>query len=402
LVKAAVPYEWDFKQIRFGGYGEVLFQQMNYGPDRYKNPDGAPSDNRAYISVPKAIFAFDYKFRDDIVFSTELEIEYGGTGAAMELEYEEAGEYEMEVEKGGEVALEQLHITKRFSRAFNIRGGHMIVPIGLTNAHHEPILFFTTVRPEGESSIIPCTWHETGISALGYIHRFKYELMLVNGLDPNGFSSANWIQGGRQKIFETSVMTSPAFAGRLEYQSKKGLRTGLSAYFNNTAKNASKPEKMSGIKAPVSILSADAQYQNKNWTLRSNFLYGHLGSSLRISQINKSISKNTGFPRTPVAKNAMTWSAEAGYNIASLWHSQEKIIPFVHYTYYNSAEKMEEGQSDMPINRRRVLTCGINYFMLPNLVIKADYSMRQIDSGNYNSENTFGITLAYTAWFYNK
>lgn len=39
----------------------------------------------------------------------------------------------------------------------------MIVPVGLTNAHHEPINFFGTVRPEGETTILPSTWHETGI-----------------------------------------------------------------------------------------------------------------------------------------------------------------------------------------------------------------------------------------------
>lgn len=57
----------------------------------------------------------------------EIEFEYGGTGSAREIEwYEENGEYEVEIEKGGEVALEQFHITKLIHPAFNIRAGHMI------------------------------------------------------------------------------------------------------------------------------------------------------------------------------------------------------------------------------------------------------------------------------------
>ena len=254
----------EFKHFRFGGYGEMLFQHMNHGADRYKDPAGAPRDNRSYISIPRTIFAFDYKFRSDLILSTEVEFEYGGTGAAMELEYDEAGEYEMEIEKGGEVVLEQFHITKRFASWLNVRAGHFIVPVGLTNAHHEPIFFFGTIRPEGETTILPSTWHETGLAVLGTYENLKYEVMIVNGLDPNGFSSSNWIQGGKQGVFEKSVMTSPAYAGRVEYTPIKGLRLGVSGYYNQSAKNASIPQKLADINAAVSIGSADLQYLNKN------------------------------------------------------------------------------------------------------------------------------------------
>lgn len=394
--------EWSFGKFRFGGYGEILYQSMNYGPDRYKAPTGAPRDTRASIGVPRSILAFDYKFREDLVLSTEIEVEWGGTGAAMELEYEEAGEYEMEVEKGGEVALEQVHITKRFSDAFNIRAGHLIVPLGLTNAHHEPITFFGTVRPESETTILPSTWHETGLSVLGYLGHFRYELMVVSGLDPNGFSSANWVKGGKQGIFEGSTMTSPAYTGRVEYYGVKGLRLSASGYFCNSAKNASKPDKMAGIKAPVTIGSLDAQYLGRNLAVRANIIYGNLGASKRVSTINSGISKATGFSRTPVAKNALAYGVEAGYNVLSLFGIKEKLLPFVRYEYYNSAQAVEEGMAEMPINKRSVLTVGLNYFLAPNVALKADYAMRRFLKGSYNGENTLGVALVYTGWFINK
>ena len=199
------PFEWNFKKYRVGGYGEILFQYMTYGTNRYTNPVGATRDNRAEVSLPRAVFAFDYHFGKGWYLGTEVEFEHGGTGATKEIEYnKEGGEIETEIEKGGEVALEQLHITKHFSNAFNLRIGHMIVPVGLTNSHHEPTLFFGTVRPESETSLLPSTWHETGVSVLGYLGDFRYEVMLVSGLDPNGFSSENWVGNGRQKIFEIS------------------------------------------------------------------------------------------------------------------------------------------------------------------------------------------------------
>ena len=140
----------EYKKFRVGSYGEMLFQHMDYGPYRFGNGGaGSPSDKRSSISLPRFVLAFDYKFTPSIILSAEIEFEYGGTGASIEHEYTEGGEYEAEIEKGGEVALEQFHITKIFHPAFAVRAGHMIVPIGLTNAHHEPIFFFGATRPEG-------------------------------------------------------------------------------------------------------------------------------------------------------------------------------------------------------------------------------------------------------------
>lgn len=398
-----VPYEWDFDKYRVGGYGEVLFQYMDYGTNRYTNPAGATSDKRSEISLPRAVFAFEYKFRDDIVFGTEVEFEYGGTGSAMELEYnKEGGEFETEMEKGGEVALEQLHITKRFNKAFNIRLGHMIVPVGLTNAYHEPTLYFGTVRPEGELALLPSTWHETGIAVLGYVDQFKYEVMLVNGLDPNGFSSENWVGSGRQKIFEKATMTDPAIAARVEYYGVKNLRLSASGYYGNTSGNSSKPYTMEGTKGTVSIISADAQYRSRNLIARANIIYGNVTDSKAIYDINRKYFKGTGYSITPFGEGALNYGGEVGYNVLSFFNMKEKLFPFVRYEYYNTGEKIEDGAQKLPRYKRNLITFGLNYYILPSLVIKADYSHRRIDEGNYNSENTLSMALAYTGWFFSK
>ncbi|MDR0873442.1 MAG: hypothetical protein LBN27_08270 [Prevotellaceae bacterium] len=403
---AAVAAQTDtteYKKFRFGGYGEILFQQMNYGADRYKDPAGAARENRAYVSIPRTILAFDYKFREDIVLSTEIEFEYGGVGTAMELEYDEAGEYETEIEKGGEVQLEQFHITKRFANWFNVRAGHIIVPVGLTNAHHEPIFFFGATRPEGEMSILPCTWHETGLSILGKYKGLSYEVMVINGLDPNGFSSDNWIQGGKQGMFEKSVMTSPAYAGRLEYVPVKGLRLGVSGYFNKTAPNATLPQKTANIDANVAIGTFDAQYIHKNAGVRANFIYGHLTDAYQLGKINNTLSKYSPFSRDLVlGEVALTYSVEAGYNVLSFFGLKQKLMPFVRYEYYNSMEKVPAQRNKDLHNRREIFTIGANYALLPNLVIKADYNIRRIDGGRYNNENTFGLGIGYIGWFIQK
>ena len=84
-------------------------------------------------------------------------------------------EFEQEQERGGEVELEQFWIQKSFGRFANIRAGHIVVPVGLTNAYHEPLNFFTVYRPEGENTILPCTWHQTGVSFWGHAGDFRYD-----------------------------------------------------------------------------------------------------------------------------------------------------------------------------------------------------------------------------------
>jgi hypothetical protein len=399
---ARVSTEWDsYQKFRIGSYGEMLYQHMNYGANRYKATDGAPRDNRSYLAIPRTVFAGDYKFRDDIILSTEIEFEHGGTGAAMEYEYTEAGEYEgFEVEKAGEVALEQFHITKRFAPWLNVRAGHFIVPIGITNAHHEPIFFFGSSRPEGEKALLPSTWHETGIAVLGYLPAFRYEVMVVNGLSPNAFSTENWVGSGKQGVLEDVVATNPAFAARVEYSGVKNLRMGLSGYYGHTAKNTTKPA-YAGLKGTVSILSADVQYHSKNFTARANVIYGDLSDSKALSEENRKLFRST-FGATPVAKNALTYALEAGYNISSLFDLKTKLYPFARYEYYNTAQRVEEGVKEFPRFKRDVTAFGLNYYVLPNLVVKADYAIRRIDNGNYNSEHTFGAGVAYTTWFFSK
>lgn len=48
---------------------------------------------------------------------------------------------------------------------------------------------------------------------------------------------------------------------------------------------------------------------------------------------------------------------------------------------------------------------GLNWFALPGLVVKADYTTRQIGTGRpfgksrYKSENEFAIGVVYVSWF---
>ena len=411
--QSAEIYADGYDRFRVGGYGEVLANFMDYGINRFSGTDyGSERDHRNAISIPRFVLAFDYKFNSKWILSAEIEFEAGGTGTAYEIENTENGEYEMEAEKGGEVALEQFHITRLLHPAFNVRAGHLIVPVGLTNEHHEPINFFGTSRPEGETTIIPSTWHETGIEFFGTFGRgygrFNYQAMVVAGLNANGFERDTWVAGGKQGLFETDNFTSPAYVARLNYNGVPGLKLGGSVYYcNNVAANSDKPQTFSNIdKAPLWIYSADIQYKNRYITARGNMIYGNLHESEALSSAIRGQSNTVPYSRiVPVAQNAVSYGGEIGFNLRALCRDNPKvpvIYPFVRYEYYNPQQK-GEGRQVMDLrNKVSMWTAGLNWYALPNLVVKADYTTRQIGGGKYNSENEFSLAVAYIGWFFSK
>lgn len=410
-------YASGYNKFRFGGYGEAVASFKDYGINRfYGGHLGNKKDHRNTISIPRFVAAFDYKFNSKWILGAEIEFESGGVGTAYEIENSENGEYETEVEKGGEVALEQFHITRLIHPTFNIRAGHIIVPVGLTNSHHEPINFFGTYRPEGETTILPSTWHDNGLEIFGTFGRgyttFSYQALVVSGLNANGFDRNTWIAGGKQGIFEEDNFTSPGYAFRLDYKGVPGLRAGASFYYcANTGANSDKLTEYPLHKIPVRIYTADAQYKNKYVTARTNFVWGNLSNAEYVSSVNTKLSNKSPYTRVvPVAKRAVSYAGEIGVNVSAFFNNPKVpvIYPFARYEYYNPQEEGEGMQVMELRNKVSMWTVGLNWFALPNLVVKADYMTRQIGTGKmfgtgpYNSENEFSIGIAYVGWFLSK
>ena len=401
----------EYTKFRFGGYGEMAASYKDYNFNRF-TPNGSGKLNRGEISIPRFVLAFDYKFSSKWVLSTEIEFEYGGTGSAREIEWFEAnGEYETEIEKGGEVALEQFHITRLILPEINVRVGDVIVPVGLTNSHHEPVNFFGTSRPEGETKIIPSTWHETGLELFGTLGKgwatFDYQAMVVTGLNANGFDRKTWAGSGKTSIFEYDNFTSPAYVARVDYRGVPGLRVGGSWYFcNNIGANSDKPTTYTSYgDIPVRIYTVDAQYINRFLTFRGNCIFGNLGKSDKLSQENLNLGNKSPYTRAvPIAKRAVSYGAELGLNLQGIAGTPKcpALYPFARYEYYNPQEEVIARQG--PDDREKVgmWTAGLNWKALPNLVFKADYTTRKIGGGKYNSENEFAIGVAYVGWFWSK
>ena len=97
------------------GYGELLYSHFDFGPDQKSGPHGSPPDSRAIIDITRLALELEVELLKDTELEAEVEFEHGGAGAALELEFEEFGEFEQEIEKGGEavVANGNHHVPRR-------------------------------------------------------------------------------------------------------------------------------------------------------------------------------------------------------------------------------------------------------------------------------------------------
>ncbi len=392
---------WD--RLHVGGYGEVAMSRNFYSDNylRYSEP-GRYKGSHGRFDLPHVVIYLGYDFGKGWSFASEIEFEHGGTESAIEIETEEAGEYENEIERGGEVALEQFYIQKEFFPQLKLRAGMQVVPVGATNAHHEPNQFFGVYRPEGENTILPCTWHEVSLSLSGRAGKWTYMAMFMPGLDSERFGNQSWIHDGSASPFEFKIANNYAFAGRIDNYSVKGLRLGLSGYVGNSFRNTLYPtdsEKNKGIRGTVSILSFDFKYEGHGFLARGNVDWGHLGDAAHISRFNIAMSKNSTSKRQEVASDVVIAGVEAGYDFFSLVPklARQKLYVFGRYDYYDSMAKMESGTA-LQWCKRNKISAGINWMPIPQIVVKADYTCGILDK-KYNNEAAVNLGIAYVGWF---
>jgi hypothetical protein len=385
------------KKLTLSIYGNVLYQHFDYGPNQRAAITGSKEDDRAIMDVPKFVVAPAFYFDSTFYIDSEIEFEHLGTGSSMEIEYEEFGEYEFESEKGGEVQLEEIHLNKLFMDEFNVRIGRFPLALTLFNDRHRPMAYFSNKYPESESTILPTVWTETGIEIFGKAFNFNYNLALVNGLDAAGFSSDRWISEGHQHRYELIKASNLAGVLRLNYSGIVNTSLGFGVYYGNSADNRPKPEDMDGIDATVSIFSLHGRYDNGALRTRADLIYGNLNNSNIVSERNARLSVNSQYPRTPVAKNALAWYVELGYDIAPLISlpQEYQLFPFGKYEFYNSMYKVVGGVFANPRFERSLYTFGFNLIWKNQVVFKADYTTRIIDRGNYNTENTISVGVGF-------
>ena len=429
-------------RLHIGGYGEAVMTRNFFSQsfNRYKKPENYKDDaSHGRFDLPHVVLNLGYDFGKGWTLGSEMEFEHGGAGTAVEIEAEEAGEYEAEVEKGGEVNIEQFWINKEFADGkFNVKVGEIIVPVGYSNAYHEPNQFFTVYRPEGEATIMPNTWHQVGLSLWGRVKHWRYEAQFLSGLNSESFTAEDFVHYGATSPYEFKVANNYAGAARVDYYAgalsenrrEQWLRIGLSGYYGYTFRNTLRTPgtKYDDITGALGIVALDFTLNRWNWIIRGNIDYAHFSDADAISAYNQANwthhKYQDGNPHhySNIGSNALAYAIEAGYNLTphlsqkrkgnlmGEWSS--KTIVFGRFEHYNTMASGTYASMYKYTKKYRAVV-GVNYSPVKQVTIKGEYSYRFFEKPDnnglasdsplykqpYNNEPSVSVGVTYTGWF---
>jgi hypothetical protein len=353
LVVAFLPavLEAQREETTVAGYGEI----------HYTNRTGPRTPGE--VNLKRFVVYLAHTFNDRIAFRSELEIEDARLEGGA---------------PGGEVSLEQAYLDYRLSDRLTLRSGLVLPPVGIINETHEPPTFNGVARPAFEHDVLPTTWREIGVGALGTVPGVagaSYRVYLVNGLRAEGFSADQGIREGRQEGHEASF-ANPSFTGRLEW-SRPGLKLGGSFWYGGTA-NQDSVLGSGAFAAPLTLLSGDARYEVGGFAFRGVVANIWLGDAAAInSRYGLSVGSRIAGGYLEAAFDLLHALAPA---------SSQKLNAFVRHERYNTQAGVPVGTPRNDSLARRVTTVGLSYKPTWNTAFKGDYQLLRNRAGAGEAE----------------
>ncbi len=344
--------------VSIGGYGEVLYE--NFADER---EDGEPSGRTDQIDALRAIVYVGYKFNDRFLFNSEIEFEHGTTDQA------------------GSVSLEFAYLDWLVAEGVGLRAGLLLVPMGFLNELHEPPTFLGTRRPETEQQIIPSTWRENGLGVFGDMGRFSYRAYLINSFDAIGGGSSNasgfsasGLRGGRQK---GSKAIAEDFAGviRVDYAGLPGFLVGGSLYAGQAGQGVTSPvDPGATVDATTIIWEGHAEYRARGFDLRALFAMADVGD---VAEIN-AVRGLTG--PASVGERLYGWYLQAGYDVLRGLPTSQRLVPYARFERLNTQDEVPTGFVADPSTDRSILSLGVAWKPIVQVVLKADYQIHSNDA----------------------
>jgi hypothetical protein len=351
--------------LSIGGYGETI---LSIYANKLQDGTSQPTDNLA--DTLRAVLYVGYKFNDWLVFNSEYEFEHSGFSD----EHPE-----------GEAIVEFAYLDFLLSKWLNIRAGQVLLPIGFINELHEPPIFLGVLRPrlESEDGIIPTTWHEIGVGVHGQLPaNFNYRFYVTNGLDSARFNAEGngGIASGRQDGHQ-AIANKLAVSARLDWHPMPGALLGGSFYVGNSAQ-------AEGAQAVwTTLFELHAEYRAYGFQARA--IYARLTNSDAGIQ-----AYGPGVAAFSTGTLQSGGYLEAGYDVFSLLPTvKQALIPFVRYDRLNTQQAVTAGAAVDPANQRTIVTLGLNYKPIHQVVIKADFAINT--NGANSGRNQFDLGLGY-------
>jgi hypothetical protein len=351
---AAATYERATTGVSLAGYGEMLLQ--NFAEENESGAGGAPPTNFDFL---RAILYAGYRFNDRFLFNSEIEVEHAD-----------------------EIFVEFAYVDYMASEHLTVRGGMVLIPLGLVNEFHEPTVFLGAKRPETESRIIPSTWRENGAGILGSVGLVNYRAFVTNGFNGAAFNSSG-LRGGRQKG-SAALSSDIAFSGRLDVAPVPGVFAGVGLY---TGGSGQEQVVLDGeeIALGTTIAEAHGQAQMRGFDVRALFARATVDDAGRASTA-------LGLS-APIAETMQGGYIQVGYDLLSQTTADVALTPYVRYELVDTQYEVPAGFTRDRSRDGTFTTLGIELKPIPNVVVKTDYQWISNEAGT--GRNQFNINLGY-------
>jgi hypothetical protein len=331
-------------KLTLGGYGQIDYNQLLDNN----------SINNGGLDVHRLVLMFGYKFNKRTQFITEIEFEHVK-----------------------EVYIEQAFLQYEILPWLKLRGGLMLIPMGIINEYHEPSTFNGVERPNLDKYIVPTTWREIGAGFTGTFPSasLSYQLYMVNGFSGYNegptLSGSNGFRKGRQKGAE-SIINAPNFTFKINYFGVPGLQLGLSAYAGKTQSSLyndlDKSDEFAVAVADssvvgLSMLGLDARYALGGLRVRGQANLGLVSNSASYNE----------FSGSDLGSSLGGWYAELSYDLfQGVERFESELIPFIRYEQYSTHVSTEDPLLQNPEFQRSDLTMGMGWRLAAGAMLKAD------------------------------
>lgn len=326
----------------------------------------------AAVDFHRFVLLVTHEFNPRLRFVSEVEIEH----AVVE-----------GLEEDGELELEQAYLDFLITRAFNVRAGMLLAPMGIINERHEPPVFHGVERPLVDTVIVPSTWFDVGAGVHGEVGRgWRYRLYVMAPLNAAEFSAEEGLREGQQHGANANIGRA-AVTGRLEYVGRRGLVVGA-GFWSGRSGFEFRPR----FDVPVTMVEADARYARGRLELRGQFADVSIDNA---GALNDTLALRTGV-NPNVARALRGAYGEVAYRVVSGARAGDVAL-FTRYENVDTQRRMPDGYLPIKAFDRDQWVVGATYWPDPDVAVKLDYIIARNKSAVVEAPNSFNVGLGW--WF---
>jgi hypothetical protein len=367
------PYSLDYSSmldrssgLASGGTHLVSYGEVGYG--KFRRSGDARADLQRFV------FGFNHRFDERLTFHSEVEFEHAVVSKADE----------------GEAEIEQAWLNYKMSDEVNFKAGLFLIPLGILNETHEPPTYFGVMRNQVETRVIPTTWRELGAGVHGVVGEgLRYDVGITTNFDSGKLDErTTGIRSAHQEGQQANAHDLAVY-GALNYR-RPGLLVGGGVFTGNTGQNGVSNSALRGVSARLMLWDVHAQYRLGRLDLQALYAAGTLGDADKVTAAILAAAP------TPADAFAAPKTLKGGY-VQAAYHVYKQgdfdVAPFIRFERIDIKQQQDSANNlfQDPDNNERIRTIGVNFWVHPQVVLKADVQRYATDK----SQDRFNLGLGF-------